>query len=202
MSADESVTCWIQQLKSAPDAAPAEALWQRYYARLVKFAHQRLRDTPRRAADEEDVALSAFDSFCRRAAQGRFPRLEDRHDLWQLLLMITERKAADLVNRERRAKRGRGKVVPFSALEGPGGEADAATEGTSREPDPAFAAEVAETCRWLLDALREPRLREIAVAKMEGQTNEEIARWLGKSLATVERKLNRIRCLWENRAAQ
>jgi hypothetical protein len=52
------------------------------------LARARLRNTPRRIADEEDVAPSAFDSFCRAARAGRFPRLDDRHDLWQILVLI------------------------------------------------------------------------------------------------------------------
>jgi hypothetical protein len=40
----------------------------------------------RRAADEEDVALSAFNSFCLRAEEGRFLRLDDSDDLWQVLM--------------------------------------------------------------------------------------------------------------------
>src|SRR5262249_36398416 len=64
---------------------------------------------PRRAADEEDVALSALASFCRGAEQGRFPRLEDRDDLWALLVVIAARKAVDLRQREGRQKRGGGR---------------------------------------------------------------------------------------------
>src|SRR5262249_32221455 len=78
-----SVTVWIEQLK-AGDAAAAAPLWQGYFRRLVGLARQRLGAAPRGVADEEDVALSAFASFCRAAAQGRFPRLDDRDDLWQV----------------------------------------------------------------------------------------------------------------------
>lgn len=44
--------------------------------------------------------LSAFHSFCRAAAQGRFPRLNDRNDLWQLLIVLSDRKAHNLVHRD------------------------------------------------------------------------------------------------------
>jgi len=201
MSADQSVTWWLQQLKREGAAGAARELWQRYFARLVELARQRLRGTPRRAADEEDVALSAFDSFCRGVEQGRFPRLEDRDDLWQVLVMITVRKAADLAEHERSQKRGGGTVVSASALQGTDAGA-AFAELPSREPDPAFAAEVAETCRTLLDALGDDSLRVVAVAKMEGLTNEEVAQRLGKSLPTVERKLRGIRSIWEKSASE
>src|SRR5262245_32657004 len=66
MSSEVSVTPWLRRLK-AGDRGAAEPLWQVYCHRLIALARARLRDAPRRAADEEDVALSAFDSFCRRA---------------------------------------------------------------------------------------------------------------------------------------
>src|SRR5262249_18281232 len=149
----------------------AQQLWQRYFARLVGLARQRLRGTVRRMADEEDVALSAFDSFCRRAGEGCFPRLDDPDDLWPVLVVITVRKAADLANHERRRKRGGGAVAAASEL----GDGAAFTELISRDPDPALAAEVAENCRLMLDALGDGVLRAVAVAKMEGETNEAIA---------------------------
>src|SRR5205823_10863614 len=92
MSSAGSVTFWIDRLR-AGDARAAEKLWERYFRRLVGLARQKLRHTPRGAADEEDVAVSAFDSFFRGAAAGRFPQLHDRDDLWQLLIAITAHKA-------------------------------------------------------------------------------------------------------------
>src|SRR5262245_39443366 len=104
MSPIESVTHWINQLK-AGDHAAAQNLWERYCQRLVGLARKKLRDRPRRVTDEEDVALSAFDSFCRAAKRGRFSQLHDRDDLWQLLVLIAERKVIKLVSHERRRKR-------------------------------------------------------------------------------------------------
>src|SRR5262249_61707282 len=82
MPSHHSVSAWIEGLK-AGDAAAAEELWQRYFGQLVALARRRLQGARVRAADGEDAALSAFDSFCRGAEQGRFPRLNDRDDLWQ-----------------------------------------------------------------------------------------------------------------------
>jgi hypothetical protein len=91
---EQSVTLWIESLKDG-DAEAARALWGRYFETLVGLARARLKGMPHAVADEEDAALSAFDSFCRGAARGRYPRLEDRDDLWKLLVVITERKALD-----------------------------------------------------------------------------------------------------------
>jgi hypothetical protein len=115
MSSEGLVTHWIARLKTGNQSA-AQHLWEGYFQQLIERARQKLAGTPRRAADEEDVVLSAFDSFCRGARQGRFPQLQDRHDLWQLLIVITERKAIDLVHHERRLRRGGGKVMDERAL--------------------------------------------------------------------------------------
>src|SRR3954452_19706131 len=105
MSSVGSVTHWIQALRGG-DPGAAQKLWERYFPRLVGLARARLQGARRRAEDEEDVALSAFDSFCRGAREGRFPRLADRNDLWRLLVVLTARKAVDLLQREGRLKRG------------------------------------------------------------------------------------------------
>src|SRR5262249_30277678 len=90
MSAADSVSQWLAQLKGA-DAAAAQKLWERYSRRLVGLARLKLKGSPRRTADEEDVALSAFASFCQGAEQGRFPQLADRDNLWRLLVVLTAR---------------------------------------------------------------------------------------------------------------
>jgi RNA polymerase sigma factor (sigma-70 family) len=194
------VTEWVRRLE-AGDADAARKLWEGYYRRLVGLARKKLRDVPRRDADEEDVALSAFDSFCRGAERGNFPRLEGRDDLWHLLVVITVRKAADLLASRRRQRRGGGKVRGESAFAGPAAapEDRGIEQVVGPEPTPEFAAAVAEQCRTLLNALPRDQLRSIAVWKMEGHTNREIAEQLGCSLATVERKLALIRDAWKGR---
>src|SRR5438876_10303530 len=96
MTSEGSVTGWLGQLRSG-DPAAAQQLWQRYFQRLVQLARQRLHGSPRRIADEEDVALSAFDSFCRDVQHDRWPQLLDRDNLWRLLVVITARKAHHLL---------------------------------------------------------------------------------------------------------
>ncbi len=199
MPSGQSVTYWLRQAQ-AGDAAAAQALWERYFRRLVALARKKLQGAARRAADEEDVALSAFDSFFRGAEQGRFPRLNDRHDLWGLLIVITGRKAADLVQHERRQKRGGGAVQGESAfLKAGAGEEEAGLEQVvGREPSPAFAVQVAEEFQRLLERLGDAELRQVALWKMDGYSNEEIAVKLGCVPRTVERKLRAIRTIWEH----
>jgi DNA-directed RNA polymerase specialized sigma24 family protein len=190
MDLEGSVTHWISQLKQG-DRAAAEALWQAYFYRLVARARDHLRGTPRGAADEEDVALDALDSFCRRAERGQFPKLEDRNDLWRLLIAITANKSVDLTRREARqpghGPRGRS----------PSEQAELDIEAVlGKEPTPELAALMADEYRQLLDRLPDEKSRLIAVWKMEGETNAAIAARLGVVVTTVERKLKRIRKLW------
>jgi DNA-directed RNA polymerase specialized sigma24 family protein len=190
VSDDASVTHWIRMLKGG-DAVAAQKLWERYFQQLVRLAHRKLQGTLRAAASAEDVALSAFDSFCRGAEQGRFPQLKDRSDLWQLLVLITARKALDVAAYERRLKRRRRPVGGQAGEPPPDIE-----EVLGREPSPEFAAQVAEECQALLARLGDPELEAVAVWKMEGFTNEEIATKLGCVPRTVERKLRVIRSIW------
>lgn len=195
-----SVTVWIEQLK-AGDLAAAKPLWDGYFARLVALARERLRAIPRGAADEEDVALSAFDSFCRAAADGRFPRLDDRDDLWQVLFVLTTRKAVDLVRHETRERRGGGIAhVPTGGSADSTPDAVAAMAATGPPPD--VVAEVTEGCARLLGLLKTDELRRVAVWKLEGYTNAEIGAKLGRSIPAVERKLASIRTIWEREDAR
>jgi DNA-directed RNA polymerase specialized sigma24 family protein len=196
LESEGSVTRWIDTLK-AGDRDAAQALWNAYFQRLVTLARARLRGAALRAADEEDVALSAFDSFVRGVERGRFPRLNDRDDLWQMLFVITVRKACDLVKHEGRQVRGSGKVRTLSDLAELG-----VPEAIGEEPSPELAAQVADECRRLLARLPSDALRQIALAKMEGYTNEEIAARLGCVRFSVDRKLRTIRQIWGGPANQ
>jgi RNA polymerase sigma factor (sigma-70 family) len=191
MSPGGSVTRWLGALQ-AGDPAAAEQLWQNYFRRLVALARQRLRRAPRRAADEEDVALSAFDSFCHHAEAGRFPQLADRDSLWRLLVTITARKAAHLIRDEGRQKRGGG-AERLSNTDAESVLADM----LSREPSPAFAAEVTEECQRLLRRLGDKELEAVALLRMEGYSVEEVSQKLGCAPRSVKRKLALIRTIWE-----
>src|SRR5947209_13371850 len=162
MSSEGSVSQWLSRLR-AGDPSAAQQLWERYFHRLVGLARRKLAGRPRRAADEEDVALSAFHSFFRGAERGRFPSLLDRHNLWRLLVAITARKASHLVRDEGRAKRGGGRVFSTgAAAAAPGEEADI-DQILDRAPTPEFAAQVAEECHRLLARLGDAELESVAL---------------------------------------
>lgn len=196
MPASDDVTHWIQKLGDR-DGRAAEAIWNQYFQRLAYFARQKLGKFSARAADEEDVALSAMHSFYRGAAAGRFPQLADRQDLWRILMTITARKVWTQMRRQGAGKRGAGRVRGESVFQQRDGEKALGIEQVlGREPTPELACLVAENCNRLLDSLGDETLRQIALFKLEGYTNEEIAERMDCVGRTVERKLERIRDKW------
>jgi DNA-directed RNA polymerase specialized sigma24 family protein len=194
MVPEGSVTRWLVPLQEG-DPAAVQQLWQRYFLTLVQLARHRLRQAPPRGADEEDVALSAFDSFCRNAEEGRFPQLHDRDDLWRVLAVITARKARQLLRDEGRQKRG----GPLHAQPATGADsASQLDQAVSPEPPPELAAQLTEEYERLLRLLDDDQLRQVAVWRMEGHTVDEIATRAGCSPRSVKRKLQLIRNLWQD----
>ena len=200
MTPADSVTHCLGKLRDGDESA-AEFLWDRYFQRLVRLAQSRLAGRlPQRAADAEDVALSAFATFCRRTERGEV-RPGDRDNLWALLARITVRKAALLVRHECRQKRGGGAVRGESIWMGNGDQHD--DEGgieqvLDSEPTPEIAAAVTDECARLLECLQDPVLRTVALHKLEGYNNDEIAVRLDVTTRTVERKLEAIREIWNH----
>ena len=199
MSEPGSVTIWVDRMKAGDQAEAVTQLWKRYFEQLVTAARNHLRGRRGGVVDGEDVALSAFDGFVRAVAAGRFPKLDNRNDLWHVLLVLAGRKAASAVRKETRQKRGGGRVVPVSAVEDSDGRG---VEPAATEPTPAEAAAVGEVVEELLAALDDPLMCQIVVLAWEGHTNEEIAAKADRSRATVERKLKRIREIWAQKGYQ
>jgi DNA-directed RNA polymerase specialized sigma24 family protein len=195
-----SITHWLGDLKGG-DLAAAQPLWERYFSKLVVLARAKLQKRRHTGAeaDEEDAALSAFNSFCVGVAGGKFPQLADREDLWKILVTITARKAFAQAQRRNRLKRGGGRVVEEATLRG-GADRSESASGlemiAGNEPTPEFAAMVAEECQRLLEALDDDDLRQVAVSRMEGYSCDEIAAQLGCARRTVARRLDLIRKTW------
>lgn len=202
MPTDDNITGWIARLKEG-DSRAAQVLWEAYFERIVTLARRLLGPSSRRVEDEEDVAICVFNSVYQRATAGRFPQLNDRHDFWRLLVKISERKASNQRKFHRRQKRGGGQVRGESVFIGPDGSYTEPGIGNVSAPDPTpeLAAAVAETCRDLLNELPDDTLRRVALRKMEGFTNIEIAQQLDCTSRTVERKLRLIREHWSRHAA-
>ena len=181
---EETVSIWIRDLKQGDERA-AEEIWERYFMRLVGVGKRILRNSNRQAADEEDVAISAFKSFCIRAREDRFPRLSDRDDLWKLLVTIVARKSYRVA---RKAKR------TTSSSE------EDYFEQTVRDGEPTadMVMQMDDTMDELFSRLADENLKQIALGKLDGKTNQELADQLGRSISFVERKLQSIRRVWSD----
>ncbi len=201
MSRDPSVTEWIDLLKSGDEEA-AQDIWEHYCQRLVLFARKKFAGTSRRTYDEEDAALSAFKSFCEGVAVGKFPQLNDRHNLWRILVVLTTRKISARARYERRQKRGQGKTRSDSVFQSR--YSDEQNHGFDQvvgpDPTPEFIAQLAEECQSMLEILDDDSMRRVALLRLEGFTNDEIAEKLGCTRRSVQRKLERIRLRWTERA--
>ena len=185
MSDGESVTAWLAHLKAGRTEAGHE-IWQRYVSQLLRLARRKLGRMPRRAADEEDVVLIAFEAFLTGIQEGRF-------------LMLVERQAIALRRRELALKRGGGETRGESVFlrnDGRGPQPRGPDRQVGREPSPALIAEMADRMRGLLDRLSDDTQRHIALGKLEGKTNQELADELNINLRAVERKLSMIRDKW------
>ena len=195
MSSGHSVTQWIEELKRG-DSAAMQAIWDRFSPELLRVARNKFQGMRSRDADEDDVVLSVMNNLFVGAEQGRFPNLADRDGLWRLLLYITACKTLDVRRRENRQKRGGGKT--HASLDDSSGPGNFALDmAVSDLPTPEFAVMVIEEYERLLGLLKDDRYRKLAVAKMEGHTNKEIAQQFGCSVRTVERELRSIRDRWK-----
>lgn len=195
-SFQDSVTAWIGDLKEGQDTA-TQKIWERYFERLVRVASRQLGSAPRRIADEEDVAVSVFDTLCKGAAAGRFDKLQDRDDLWKLLTAIAGMKSVDQIRRQTAQKRGGENVRGESIVAGAGAsQMGGFDQFMHAEPTPEFLAVMDEQQQAMFLALPDDSQRNVARLRFEGFSNEEIAEQLGTSLRSVERKLKVIREIW------
>ena len=196
MSGDGSVTHWLKELASEDGSVAERGLFDQYFGKLVEVARQKLQSASRSVEDEEDLALSSLDSFFRRAAGGEFPKLSHRHELWSLLVTIVTRKAVNRLKKDRTLKRG-GAHYEWSPSGHDGdGQARSLAELMAGEPTAELLAEFNEELRRRLALLEDEMLREVALLRLQGFTNVEIAQRLGIAERTVRRKMNRIRREW------
>ena len=194
MFPDDGVTHWLKQLNAGNPQA-AEEIWNRYFRRVVGLARRKLRGLPTAMADEEDVALSALRTFFRRAQEGQFPRLENRENLWPLLVKITARKAFNLQRYAHQEKRWSEKQLPTGG--DPTEEDLIAMIGD--EPTPEFVGDLIEELRQLVELLPEEEIKRIAILQLEGMETTEIAEKLGINLRRVQRRVQVIHALWREK---
>ncbi|MGE3778179.1 MAG: ECF-type sigma factor [Pirellulaceae bacterium] len=199
-----SVTQWIDSIRHGSEMAAAK-LWERYVEQLVREADRRLQRVPRCTADGEDVAQEAFACFFRGIREGRFSRLGDRDDLWQILIMLTDRRAKDVLRHETAERRGGGKVRGHSGVQrlDPSSASSLQSFDTLAGPPvtPESAEQLLQLIRVAFPALADHHLQQIALDRAANYSDVEIARRQGISLRAVQRKLRLIRSILTQAAA-
>lgn len=198
---DSPVTLWLRQLEVG-DAEAAQPLYQHFCTRLHQMARLRIPANVRSAYDQDDVTISAIHSLFLGIRQQKY-QLNDRDDVWRLLMTIAERKITKRIRYETRDKRDVRRLIQNSLFQkAPFAKQDELHGGvqslTGYEPTPEFAAEVAEACENLLASLPDEMCRRIALLKLENYTSDQVAEQLGCTRRTVQRKLLVIRRTWQS----
>ena len=198
MTTHGSVTRLVADLRSDDSSVrnrAAQLIWEHYFGRLLELARNHLDRRIRRREDEEDVVVSVYKSFYLRQQRGDYD-LANRDALWKLLVTITLNKTRNVAKYHRRKQRDvvRDQTMPEDD------ETDSARWALERMeaagPSPAEAAVLSEALERRLHALADPELRQVAVAKLGGWTNAEVADQLNYTERTIERRLERIRRAW------
>ena len=191
----ESVSCWINQLKEGNQHA-ARRLWERYGGALQRLAKSRYRGVLNAVFDEQDLAQSVFVALWKNAEEGRLEEIQDRTELWWLLLEITRRRALSRLEFNRAQKRG-ANITPDVSNSSDDSAIDIFSQLSDlRELPPEMVVILSDEHDRFMSLLPDDMLRNIASQKLEGYSVSEIAVRLNLSTRTVIRKLNLIREHW------
>ena len=114
-----------------------------------------------------------------------------------MLATITVRKATAELRQHYAKKRGSGVVRGESVFGGRPQQADFGINDVLAAGNlSAMSEQLTATCTEMLEELPDDSLRTIARLRLEGYSSEDIGEQLGVSLATVKRRLSKIRQVW------
>lgn len=192
-----SVTMYVERLRSPDERERDEAariIWERFSARLLGLVRRHLDNRIRRREDEQDVLQSAYANFCTGQLRGK-KQPASREELWKLLVRITMCTVVNTAHRHLAARRDVRRERTDSH--------DTSTNGSlfprwmldhidQSQPSHEEKILVLEELDRLLQGLPAD-LRSIVVWKLEGFTNAEIARMIGRTVRCVEQKMQAIR---------
>ena len=182
-----SVTGNIRRAQTGDDLA-FEWLWHRYYKSLVRHLRKIASGPGFDPVDHEEVAHSVFIALHHGLSHEKFHSLNRRYQLWKLLTLIGLRKAINLTKRDMLQRQ----VIAQRSANG----------RRASDVDPSFDEmrfdEELEHGLSLLDKEHpSQRLRELAIRKMNGHSNSQIADDFGWSRKTVALRLNLIYEIWK-----
>ncbi len=201
MSSVGSLTRYVHELRSSDCRLRDEAariIWERFSPRLKLLVRRHLDNRILRREDEHDILQTAFASFCRGQSQGKTAPAS-RQELWKLLVRITMCKVVNTAHRHMAERRDVRRERPERRSDPddshfPQWMLDHVDRS---QPSPQERVLVVEEVQRLLNLLKDEQLRQILVWKLEGFTNKEISAMIGKTVRSVEMKLQLIRKLLE-----
>lgn len=189
MDSTSTITRWIRLVRNSDEHA-ARKLWEQYAARLRTLARQWIRSTG--PWDEEDIVVSAYQTLFQKLQSGQFVNVDSRDTFWALLTIIAARKAKDFGRRDRALKRGGIRTISLDNAN----EKELISTDSQSEMD--FL--ITEECLVLIDQLEDPDLKHVALLRLEGLSNQEIAEQLKFSQRSVQRIVKLIKEIWEKKA--
>ncbi len=198
MSSIGSLTRFVHELRS-PDLRQrdeaARIIWERFAPRLTQLIRRRLDNRIFRREDEQDILQSMFASFYQSQYLGKTAPAS-RQELWKLLVRITMCKVVNTAHRHLADRRDiRREHSERSCDSDNSGFADWIRDHVDRaQPTPQDRVAVVEEVERLLHLLTD-ELRQIVLWKLEGFTNAEISPMIGKTVRSVELKLQLIRSI-------
>ena len=186
-----TITRLLRQLPTK-DEQVVQEVFNFYFQKLAHRAKNVLSDRGGViASDEEDLAMLVMTSFLKDATEGELGEIRSRHDVWRMLSKRVRLRASNMVRDERRSK---GKEVGESIFQ----TADGAWDPTGL--DQQIGRNIDDLTHFhqdLIEAVTDPTEQQIATLLLEGKDVNDIANQLGKSPATVYRKLKSIKDAWE-----
>jgi RNA polymerase sigma-70 factor, ECF subfamily len=200
MSSAGSLTRFVHELRSPDQRQRDEAariIWERFAPRLRVLVRRHLDGRILRREDEQDILQSMFASFYQGQSTGKAAPAS-RQELWRLLVRITMCKVVNTANRHMAIRRD----VRKERSDRPGsGDDDGRTDWMldhidRHQSSPDERVAVVEEVERLLQLLPQD-LRQIVLWRLEGFTNAEISQMIGKTVRSVELKLQLIRKMLE-----
>lgn len=184
------------------DPEAIHRLVERYFGRLRKLSQERIRRGKPIYEDGEDIAIQVLTSVCRKVEQGKYPDLQNREDLWYLMIFIAHRMVID----RRRSRKNlslqtsweEAFVVKENTMQGALETIDNDMDSFSNEDaDSDFQLlEIIDCWQEMIRQIKDPVAKQVARLKLEGYSNREIAAKLDIVPRTVERKSELIEQRW------
>jgi RNA polymerase sigma factor (sigma-70 family) len=170
------------------DQNAARQIVDRYFGRLLALANRRISQRLASRVDPEDIVQSVFRTFFVRLKEGQFV-FQDEDDLCKLLMRITLHKTLRQVAFHKAAKRD-------PNLETGQGDDHREQLLALLDTEPSAEATVAflDQLEHFLGQL-EPQTRRILEMRLQGYTNDEIAKELNVYDRKIRRAVERVRDL-------